>query len=133
MQRAYPAVIDKEPNSIFGIIFPDFPGCVSGGDTIEAAITAGTEALNGHIALMAEDNDPIPVPTPIQSVLQNPEFAGTIVCVVLILAVMPSRPKQITVTLDESLLEEIDAISDNRSAFLTQAALAELARRRAAA
>jgi predicted RNase H-like HicB family nuclease len=31
----YPAVIDKEPDSDFGVSFPDFPGCVSAGKTLD--------------------------------------------------------------------------------------------------
>jgi len=133
MQRHYPAVIHKEPDSDFGISFPDFPGCISAGASVDEAILSGTEALNGHIALMAQDNDPIPAPTPIQSVVLEPEFADSVVCVTLVPAVIPGRIKRISVTMDESLLNEIDGISDNRSGFLAAAARAELVRRRAAA
>jgi len=131
MKRIYPALIDKDPDSIFGITFPDFPGCASGGDTIEEAIAAGTEALAIHIGLMAEDNDPIPAPTPVQEVKWEPD--ENVICVTLIQVAIPGRAKRVNVTLDEGLLEEIDAISNNRSGFLAAAARAELVRRRAAA
>ncbi|EPY00931.1 hypothetical protein K678_13633 [Magnetospirillum fulvum MGU-K5] len=91
----------------------------------------GTEALTGHIALMAEDGDAIPAPTPVEAVTWEKD--ENVVCVALIPVVVPGKAKRINVTLDESLIEEIDAIAPNRSGFLADAARAELTRRRAAA
>ena len=51
---------DNEPG--FGIGFPDFPGCVSDGGTVEEAIRRGREALAFHIESMAEDGEDIPRP-----------------------------------------------------------------------
>lgn len=129
MQRLYPAVIDKDPSSDFGITFPDFPGCVSAGATAEEAIAMGAEALAGHITLMAEDGDAIPLPTPLDRV----EWADdeNVVCVTLVGVTIPGRSKRINISLDEGLIAEIDAADDNRSGFLAKAARAELARRRA--
>jgi len=56
----YPAIIHKEDNSDWGISFPDFPGCVSAGETIEEALAMGAEALQFHIDGMAEDGEDIP-------------------------------------------------------------------------
>ena len=38
MRTLYPTVIEKEPNSDYGIFFPDFPGSVSAGTGCAAAI-----------------------------------------------------------------------------------------------
>lgn len=127
MQRYYPAIIDKDTDSDFGISFPDFPGCVSAAATPEAAMAAGTEALAGHVALMAEDGDPIPAPTPVDQIRWDAD--EHVVCVTLIAVTIPGRSKRFNVTLDEALVEQIDAISTNRSGFLAEAAKAELARR----
>lgn len=131
MKRYYPAVIDKDAGSDFGISFPDFPGCISAGATPEEAIAMGTEALMGHVALMAQDGDPIPSPTPVEAVTWEPD--EHVVCVTLIPVVVPGKAKRINITLDESLIEEIDAATANRSGFLADAARAELSRRRTAA
>ncbi|CCG42167.1 type II toxin-antitoxin system HicB family antitoxin [Magnetospirillum molischianum] len=131
MKRYYPAIIDKDDGSDYGITFPDFPGCISAGKNPEEAIAMGTEALNGHIALMAEDDDAIPAPTPVEAVTWEED--EHVVCVTLIPVVVPGKVKRINVTLDESLIEEIDAIAPNRSGFLADAARAELIRRRSAA
>ncbi len=131
MKRHYPAIVDtNKDRSIFGVTFPDLGGCTSGGETVEAAILNAADALAGHIALMAEDGDTIPEPTPVAEVDLNPGPDETIVCVILVPANLPGRTRRINVTLDENLIDEIDAVASNRSGFLSQAARAELSRRR---
>ena len=41
----YVALIHGDDEPGFGVSFPDFPGCVSDGDTVEEAIRRGREAL----------------------------------------------------------------------------------------
>jgi predicted RNase H-like HicB family nuclease len=126
---SYPAIIDKEPGSDFCVIFPDFPGCVSAGVSLEEAIVNAREALAGHVALMAQDGDAFPSPTPIHRVMADQD--ETTVAVVNVAVAPPGKPKRISITLDDALLDEIDAAGANRSSFLNEAARAELARRRA--
>ena len=56
----YPAVVDKDPDSDYGVVFPDFPGCVSAGSTLDEAMLGAQEALAGHVALMVADSDELP-------------------------------------------------------------------------
>ncbi len=128
MKRSYPAVIDKDEASDYGISFPDFPGCVSAGASPEEAIALGTEALMGHIAAMAVDGDSIPVPTLLKDVTW--ELDENVLCVTLISVVLPGKARRINITLDEGLIEEIDTVTSNRSGFLAEAARSELVRRR---
>lgn len=44
------------------IEFPDLPGCMSDGDTIEEAIAHGIEAMRGWIEAMRAEGHPIPAP-----------------------------------------------------------------------
>jgi len=125
----YPALADKEEDSDFGLSFPDFPGCVSAGETLEDAILGAQEALAGHVAMMLADGEALPKPSPLEEVASQSEQST--VAVTLIPLVIPGRARRVNVTLDEALLEEIDEISNNRSGFLAEAARAELARRRA--
>lgn len=127
MKRHYPAFIEKDEDSDFGIFFPDFPGCVSAGETIDHAIRMGTEALSLHVSGMAEDGDAIPEPTPFAALRPDPDL--NVVGMVMIPVALPGRIVRINVTIDEELLKEIDAIAKNRSGFLADAARAELARR----
>ena len=53
--RNHFAVIHKSPGGSTGISFPDFPGCVSCGDSTAEAIARGMEALELHIeGMLAE-------------------------------------------------------------------------------
>ena len=125
----YPALIDKDAESDFGVSFPDFPGCVSAGETLEESLLGAQEALSGHVALMIADGDALPKPTSLEEVAAERE--PSTVAITLVPVVLPGRARRVNVTLDEALLEEIDQISNNRSGFLAEAARAELARRRA--
>jgi predicted RNase H-like HicB family nuclease len=42
----YIAVVHKDPNSDFGVSFPDFPGCVTAGSTIDDAKDMAHDALS---------------------------------------------------------------------------------------
>ena len=64
----YIALLRKDRRSDYGVEFPDFPGCISAGSTLDEARHMAEEALNAHIALMVEDGDPIPVPTPLDAI-----------------------------------------------------------------
>ena len=125
-QVIYPGVVEKDDDSDYGIWFPDFPGCVSAGDTVEAAVKGGREALQLHIQGMIEDKEDIPSATQIEKVNHA---HSRVAAVVLVPVSIPGKAARVQVTMDEHLLAEIDAIADNRSGFLAEAARAELARR----
>jgi antitoxin HicB len=44
------------------ISFPDLPGCISDGETIEDAIMNGIDAVHSWIETAKEFNDPVPEP-----------------------------------------------------------------------
>lgn len=123
----YPAILEKEPESAFGVTFPDFPGLTSAAKTAEEALVRAHEALAGHVAFMLQDGDPLPEPTMIEAVIADPDIR--VVAMTLVGVTVPGRAKRVNVTLDEALLNEIDEIAENRSRFLAEAARAELARR----
>jgi len=58
------------------------------------------------------------------------ERDATTVAVTLIPVTLPGKAQRVNITMDQGLLDEIDAVADNRSRFLAEAARAELARRR---
>ena len=125
-QVIYPGVVGKDEGTRYGIWFPDFPGCVSAGDTIEEAIKGGREALQLHVHGMLEDKEDIPPATDIAHIEHGESELSAIV---LIPVNIPGNAQRVQVTIDEHLLAEIDAVADNRSGFLAEAARAELARR----
>lgn len=65
----YVALIRKSPESAFGVEFPDFPGCMSGGDTLEEAVQGAREALALHLRGMKQDNETVPEPRDFHAIL----------------------------------------------------------------
>lgn len=62
-QLKYPFEIrplSEEEGGGYLISFPDLPGCISDGETIEAAIKNGIDAVNSWIATSKEFHDSIP-------------------------------------------------------------------------
>lgn len=122
----YIALIHKEPDSAFGVSFPDFPGCVSAGDTLQEALKGASEVLAFHIEGMIEDGTEIPSPSDVDTIMADPENRDGIAVLV---AAPPAteRAVRINVTLPSNLLRRIDERASNRSRFLAQAAEHELA------
>lgn len=122
----YPAIVDKDPGSDYGVAFPDLPGCVSAGETVAEAIANAEEALALHLDGMAEEGLPIPDPSPVDAIVEDPEVHR--VALVMIPAERPGRAVRINITMEESLLARVDKVAGprGRSAFLAQAATAAL-------
>ena len=59
----------------YGVSFPDFPGCVSIGATIDEAIRQGSEALAFHVEGLMDDSESIPPPRSIDAIKADPELA----------------------------------------------------------
>lgn len=71
----YVSFIHKDNDSDYGVSFPDFPGCVSVGDTVDDAVRRGCEALAFHVEGLLDDIESIPVPRPIEAIKADPELA----------------------------------------------------------
>jgi len=121
----YIALIHKDPESDFGVSFPDFPGCVTAGKTLDEAQTMAEEALALHVEGMAEDGDPIPEPSSLEAIMSDPPNRDG-VAVLVTLKTPVSKTVRVNVTLPEDVLQEIDRYAEShgysRSGFLTLAA-----------
>jgi predicted RNase H-like HicB family nuclease len=60
----YIALIHKDADSDYGVSFPDLPGCVTAGSTLDEALAMAKEALALHIEGLLEANEDVPAPTP---------------------------------------------------------------------
>jgi predicted RNase H-like HicB family nuclease len=118
---SYIGLIRKDDGSDFGVDFPDFPGCVTAGATIEEARRLAEEALEMHVDGMAEDGEPLPTPSSLDAIMADPANADAVAFLVT-LAEATDRAVRINITLPERLLRRIDARARNRSAFLVRAA-----------
>jgi predicted RNase H-like HicB family nuclease len=123
--RHYIALIHKERTSDFGVSFPDFPGCISAGSTLDEAIKMGAEALAAHIGLLVEEGQSIPEPSSVERIMAEPENRDGVV----VLIPGPddaAKSVRVNITLPEDALRDIDAYAEthgySRSGFIVHAA-----------
>ncbi|QTA92731.1 type II toxin-antitoxin system HicB family antitoxin [Desulfonema magnum] len=79
----YIALIHKDSDSDYGVSFPDFPGCISAGETIEEAGKMAGEALTGHVKTMLEYGEKVPPPSTLEDIIVQPENADAIAFIVV--------------------------------------------------
>lgn len=101
------AVIHKDKDSDFGVSFPDMPGCISAGSTLDEAMEMGREALEGHLEVSRDFGDDIPEPRSIDQLIADGEDMGQ---TTFLIDLPDENPlKRVNVTLSSSLLERLDA------------------------
>ncbi len=120
----YIALIHKDAGSDYGVSFPDFPGCISAGSTLDEARAMASEALGLHIDGMVEDGEAVPEPSSLESVMQDPENRDGVA--ILVAAEAKAKAVRVNVTIPQDTLSEIDRFAEahgfTRSGFLTLAA-----------
>ena len=131
---SYIALMRKDRDSDYGVDFPDFPGCVTAGRTLDEAKDMAAEALAFHIEGMLEDDEAIAEPSNLEMIMADPDNADA---VAFLVDVPEKREKQVRVqvTIAPSVLAKIDATataaSVSRSAFIAEAALEKISREKA--
>ncbi|MGX5829289.1 type II toxin-antitoxin system HicB family antitoxin [Mesorhizobium sp. 43Arga] len=68
-KQLYPAVLERGPKGTFGAWFPDFPGSVAGGRSLEEAIEKAENTLAKAVDLLFEHGKSLPEPTPIDGIV----------------------------------------------------------------
>ena len=128
----YIAYLHKDRKSDFGVSFPDFPGCVTAGNTLEEARRMAVEALRLHIEGMKEDGEVIPEPSTLDALANDPAMRGAVAF--LINVDVAEKAKRFNITARESQVEEIDRRARKkgmtRSAYMVASALAGSKQRR---
>ncbi|WP_417910777.1 type II toxin-antitoxin system HicB family antitoxin [Candidatus Electronema sp. PJ] len=123
---AYIAVVHKDLASDFGVSFPDFPGCISSGTSLEEIRVLATEALAGHIRTMIEFGEKIPAPSKMEDIVADPDYRDAAAFLVINVPVAQPKKVRIAVTFPEEMLYQIDAAAKkrgmSRSSFLAHAA-----------
>jgi predicted RNase H-like HicB family nuclease len=107
----YPIAIEPGTDTTaFGVVVPDLPGCFSAGDTFDEALANAEEAAAAWIDAALDAGEPIPEPSPADSLCQRDEFRGWIFGVIEIEPdVMSDAVERVNVTLPRRVLARIDA------------------------
>ncbi len=122
--RSYIGLIHKDPDSDFGVSFPNFPGVITAGTTLDDARAMAQEAPALHIEGLTEDGEAIPEPSSLEEIMSDPDNRSG---VAILVSVKTEQPKavRVNVTLPEDVLEQIDRYADahgfTRSGLLASA------------
>jgi predicted RNase H-like HicB family nuclease len=130
----YIAILEKEPESLWGVYFPDLPGCVTAGQTADQATRRAVEALRLYVETAGPDQA-MPQPRSLDDLLGDPEIsaalaAGAVAFRVPVVAAS-GKPERVNISVDSGVLRAVDqaarAAGLTRSAFLSAAAEAKIA------
>lgn len=105
-----------------GVTFPDFEGCFAAADDWADLPTAIQEAVEAHFF---GESSPIPAPTPLEELTDNPEYQGGVWLLADVdLSRINSKPIRLNISLPANLVHQIDAYAQThqmtRSGFLAQ-------------
>jgi predicted RNase H-like HicB family nuclease len=122
----YIAYLHKDRTSDFGVSFPDFPGCVTAGKTLDEARRLAGEALMLHIKGLIEDGEAVPEPSTLDDLAEDPDMRGAVA--ILVGLEPPEKTVRVNITARESQLEKIDRLAAKagltRSAYMIRASTA---------
>ncbi|MEQ1865072.1 MAG: type II toxin-antitoxin system HicB family antitoxin [Micropepsaceae bacterium] len=105
-RRHYPAVLEHGARNTFAVWMPDFPDCVAGGLTREAAIAKVEVLVATAVDQMAEREKALPDPTPLEQI-QLPK--GSRFIAFILVAVDPPDPSErVNIYLPKSLIARAD-------------------------
>lgn len=122
----YYGILEKEPETLWGVWFPDLPGCVTAGETADEATEKAISALREYL----EGAEP-PNASDVETLMADPDVVEARARGGILIRV-PYLPNEaatvrVNVTLERGTLAAIDAAASargmTRSAFLANAAL----------
>jgi predicted RNase H-like HicB family nuclease len=125
--KTFYAIVQKDPDSAFGVQFPDAPGCFSAADALADVLPNAAEALSLYF-----DDTPTPDPSDLEAIraaAADDLYAGAFLLAVPLIE-RDSRVVRANISLDKGTLDAIDAAATarglTRSAFLAEAARREI-------
>ena len=123
---SYIAVVHKDSSSEYGVSFPDFPGCITAGKSIDEVKNLSIEALSGHIKTMKEFGEKIPNPSKLDDIVADPDYLDAVAFLVVPVPDIKTKTVRVNITLPEDILHKIDVTAKkrgmSRSSFLSHAA-----------
>ena len=123
---SYIAIVHKDASSEYGVSFPDFPGCITTGKSIDELKDLSIEVLSGHIKTMKEFEEQIPNPSKLDDIIADPDYCDAIAFLVVPIPDTKTKTVRVNITLPEDILNKIDVTAKqrgmSRSSFLSHAA-----------
>ena len=121
----YIALIHKDADSDYGVSFPDLPGVITAGASLDEAREMAAEALSFHLEGLVADGEALPEPSSLEAIMADRENRDAVAFLVPVPAA-PGRSVRVNITMAEDVLLSIDRYAANhgytRSGFLVTAA-----------
>ena len=122
----YIALIFKDEDSDYGVAFPDFPGILTAGKTLDQARRMAEDALAAHLEAMTAHGLEILPPTSLDAIISDPDNAEAVSFMAVQAPAAKPKVRRINITLAEPVLNAIDShareLGLNRSAYIAEAA-----------
>jgi predicted RNase H-like HicB family nuclease len=126
---SYIAILEKEEGTLWGVHFPDLPGCVTAATTADDAVIRAQDVLRLYVETASED-EALPPPRSLEEMKSDPEisglFAGGALAFRVPVLVGHGRPVRVNLSIDSETLSAIDEAAEatglTRSAYMVKAA-----------
>jgi predicted RNase H-like HicB family nuclease len=126
VKKLYPAVFRKDEDGSFWVEFPDLPGCLTDGATLDLAMKNAEEVLGVFIATRMEDELTIAAPSAISTVEAPNDGFTTYVVTEVDSYRRNTKAVKKTLTIPQWLSEEAERQHISLSALLQSALKQEL-------
>lgn len=118
-KRFYPGVLERAAKGTFAVWFPDFPSCVAAGTSQDQAIQKAEGALAQVVDSLAERDQRLPNPTPVEAI--SLPKGCRFVAFVMVGVGPPDPSERVNIYLPKRLIERADArataLGMSRSSF----------------
>jgi predicted RNase H-like HicB family nuclease len=123
----YTVLIDGKSGA-YGVVFPDLPGCVAMGKTIDEALANAADVLRDWFDLSEEHGERVPSPQPLEKLRRDPDVVSAL-AEGASLASVPliretGKPVKANLSIDSGVLAAIDAAAERNK--LTRSGMVEL-------
>lgn len=126
----YVALIEHEPGTLYGVRFPDLPGCYAAGDTADEAAQDAMEAVRLWAADALDKGAALPKARTLDAILADADIRADIAAgaipVLVPLYMASGRATRANISIDAGELAMIDDAAKSygltRSGFLVEAA-----------
>lgn len=124
----YPALFHTAEEGGFWISFPDFPDCLTQGDTMDEAYDMAVDALGLYITDLLKEKSHLPEPSSPKDVILDPDALLLVIGFNLEEYRRKHNSKAVkkTLTIPEWLNEEAQALNINFSAVLQEALIQKI-------
>jgi predicted RNase H-like HicB family nuclease len=123
----YTVLVDGKTGA-YGVAFPDIPGCVAMGKTVDEALAHAADVLRDWFEISEEHGETVPAPRSLERLRRDPDVAAAL-AEGATLASVPllretGKPVKANLSIDSGVLAAIDAAAARHK--LTRSAMVEL-------